>query len=237
MRTMSSPKLIALLEPDISSTTSTPVRSVSTSIAFFTSAASVVRTLKACRLSKLPAAALRAFAVDDVHLGRDVVADAESGTVGAFADLLDEAAELMAVNARGRHFVADRFIPMVDVLVGSADRRGGDADQHLIGGGCGARALANFRSFGPVFWRGFNDGQHRPSNLSQRFRHERPSQQTAHVTKRCVDELVDGTVLRVGFIRSGTVLEILNELGDLRDQRVGLANVQVLVQPAGDGVD
>src|SRR6185436_3772287 len=88
--------------------------------------------------------ALRALAADDVHLRGDVVADGDALAVGALADLLDEAAELVAVNARRLHGVLDRRIPVVDVLVGPADGRGGDADEDLVRAGGGVGALRHF---------------------------------------------------------------------------------------------
>ena len=91
-------------------------------------------------------AALGALAADDVHLRGDVVADADAVAVGALADLLDEAAELVAVDSRRRHGVADRRVPVVDVLVGAADGRGGDADQDLVRPRLRVGTLADLRS-------------------------------------------------------------------------------------------
>src|SRR5205085_12457863 len=81
----------------------------------------------------LPGAALRAFAADDMHLGRNVIADGEVLALCALAEALDESAEFVAVDARQRHGIADRRIPMVDVFVCSADRRRRAAHQNFIG--------------------------------------------------------------------------------------------------------
>src|SRR6266540_1215947 len=61
--------------------------------------------------------ALRTLAADDVHLGRDVVADAHVLAAGAFAESFHESAEFVTVNARKMHRLADRGIPVVDVFV------------------------------------------------------------------------------------------------------------------------
>ena len=109
------------------------------------------------------AAAARAFTADDVHLGGDVVADLEMSFVRALrarAKLFDEAAELVAVDARRRDFVADRRIPVIDVFVGAADGRGGDADQHLIGAGFGNWAIADGCALGTIDGGRFDDGEH-----------------------------------------------------------------------------
>ncbi len=108
-------------------------------------------------------AALRTLAADDVHLRRDIVADVQRPFVralGAFADLLDEAAELMSVDARRRDGLLDRRIPVIDVLVRAADRSGGDADQHFAGTGLRIGTFANCSPFRTIERSGFDDGNH-----------------------------------------------------------------------------
>ena len=68
-----------------------------------------------------------------MHLGRNVVTNVEVFALRALAEFLDESAELVSVNAGKMHRVADRRIPVVDVLVRPADRRRRDANQDLIG--------------------------------------------------------------------------------------------------------
>src|SRR5205823_1982159 len=80
--------------------------------------------------------------------------------VGALADLLDEAAELVAVDARRRYGVADRRVPVVDVLVGAADRRGGDADQDLVRARLRVGTLADLRAGRTIDGSGLYDGKH-----------------------------------------------------------------------------
>ena len=111
----------------------------------------------------LPVRQLRTLAADDVHLGGDVVADCELAFVDALrarAELLDEAAELVAVNARRRDLVADRRIPVIDVLVGAADGGGGDADQHFIRAGFRDGTVADRCALGAIDGGRFDDGEH-----------------------------------------------------------------------------
>src|SRR5260370_27697838 len=82
-------------------------------------------------------AGLGALAADQVDLRGHVIADGEVLALRALAESLDEAAELVAVDARRRHGIADRRVPMIDVFVRAADGRGGDADEHLVGAGNG----------------------------------------------------------------------------------------------------
>src|ERR1700682_1178505 len=85
--------------------------------------------------------------------------------MGALAELFDEAAELVAVDARRRQRVLDRRIPVIDVFVGAADGGGGDADEDLVGAGRRNRTVANDGSFGPIEWRALDDSLHADFSL------------------------------------------------------------------------
>ena len=117
----------------------------------------------------LTRSALRAFAADNVHLGRDVIADAEVLALRAFAEALNESTEFVAIDSRWLEALTDRRIPVVDVLVGAADGGSRDANQNLIGSGLRYGAIANLGSGCTVNRRGLDDGLHgeRPRMLSE----------------------------------------------------------------------
>src|SRR5258708_6247900 len=105
-------------------------------------------------------AALRALAANHVHLRGHVVADSEVLALRALAESLDEAAELVAVDARRRHRVADRRVPVIDVFVGAADGRGGDADEHFVRAGNGDGTVTHGCSIEPIERSALDDCQH-----------------------------------------------------------------------------
>src|SRR2546428_4813526 len=105
-------------------------------------------------------AALKAGAAGDVHLRGNILPDLELFAAAALADGLDESAELVSVDARWANGIANRRIPAIDVLVRSADGRGSDADQHLVGAGLGNGTVANLRSGHTINRRGLDDGLH-----------------------------------------------------------------------------
>ena len=76
------------------------------------------------------------------------------------AEFFDESAKLVSVDPRRADFVADRRIPVVDVLVGSADCSGGDADQDFVGTRLRNGAVADGSAFRSVRWGAFYDSLH-----------------------------------------------------------------------------
>ena len=83
-----------------------------------------------------PAAlAVATVAARDVALAGDPLADLEPDDVGA--ELLDLAHELVADHHRDRNRRLRPRVPVVDVQVGSADRRLADPDQHVAVAGLG----------------------------------------------------------------------------------------------------
>src|SRR5262249_54967723 len=122
----------------------------------------LVKTVDLCARADmpLPGAALRTLAANDVHLRGDVIAGGDVLAMSAFAELFHEAAKLVAVNPRRAHGIADRRVPVIDVLVRSANRGGGDADQDLIRTGFRYGTLSNFGSGCTVNRSGLDDGLH-----------------------------------------------------------------------------
>ncbi len=110
-------------------------------------------------------AALRALAADNVHLGGDIVADGEVLALRAFSELLDEAAEFVAVDPRRRHRLLNRRVPVVDVLVGAADGGRCDTDEHLVRARHRNGTLANFRTLASVERSTLDDSQHEDLSL------------------------------------------------------------------------
>ena len=84
---------------------------------------------------RLAGAALEAHAAGDVALGRDVVADLD--VVDVVSDLDDRAGELVAERERRVDALLRPLVPLLDVQVGAADRRGLDLDDDLARAGDG----------------------------------------------------------------------------------------------------
>src|SRR5439155_9462690 len=59
--------------------------------------------------------ALLALAANHVHFGGDVIANVQILALAALAETLDESAELVAVNTRQMHGIANGGIPVIDV--------------------------------------------------------------------------------------------------------------------------
>ncbi len=77
--------------------------------------------------------ALEAHAAGDVRLGRDIVADGDHRDVRP--DFHHFTAQLMADDAGRVNAALRPLVPSVDMVVGSAQRRGYDAHNHLAGPG------------------------------------------------------------------------------------------------------
>jgi len=83
--------------------------------------------------------ALEAFTAEDVGLARDNIAFPEVGDFPAYFD--DFSGELVAHDHGRLDFVSDRFMPIVDVHVRSADRCGFYPDENVSETGFGCRPL------------------------------------------------------------------------------------------------